>query len=100
MVISNCANQCPYVLKRRTPGTGFAEDYLCSKTKATTGGTWADFRTIAGYVEWSSELPKDGDFPDWCPLFVVEPGMYDTPKESDKELAERIIRTYRLNVKP
>ena len=41
-------------------GAGYAEDFFCKKTRTN--------RVIAGYVEWTSEEPKDGQIPAWCPL--------------------------------
>lgn len=72
VVISNCTKQCPYVRTVRTKGAGYAEDYLCSKAEKKDG----KLRMIAGYVEWDSDLPKEGEFPEWCPLQEAEPGMY------------------------
>lgn len=73
LVITNCTAQCPHVVKVHTPGSGYAQDYLCRKARKKNG----EYRLIAGYVEWDSELPKDGEFPKWCPLFEAEPGMYE-----------------------
>lgn len=72
IVIERCCPRskqpgCPNATNDRTPGAGYAVDWFC---------TAAAKRMIVGYVEWDSELPKDGDFPDWCPLFEAEPGMY------------------------
>ena len=56
--IENCMN-CPNCDTKLTKGFGYAMDYFC---------TAADNKTIAGYVEWDSEKPKDGVFPKFCPL--------------------------------
>lgn len=78
VVISNCTRRCPHVRIRRTPRAGRAEDYLCSRTKPDDDQRdHRDVgRLIVGYVEWDDELPKDGVFPDWCPLQEAEEGMY------------------------
>lgn len=63
--IVNCM-KCPHCDNDRTEGAGYAIDYYCSLTpdpKATY-----KFKVIEGYVEWSSEEPKNGEIPDWCPL--------------------------------
>jgi hypothetical protein len=56
--IRNC-NECPNHDTKLTKGFGYAMDYIC---KAAGG------KTIAGYVEWASDGPYDGKFPDFCPL--------------------------------
>lgn len=56
-VVTNCA-KCPNCEQERTPRAGYAHDYYCKATG----------KMIAGYIEWPSEMPKDGEFPDWCPL--------------------------------
>lgn len=56
-VVTGCM-KCPNIKHERTPGAGYALDYFCEATGAK----------VAGYVEWHSEEPKDGEFPDSCPL--------------------------------
>lgn len=73
---------CPNAYNERTPGAGYAVDWRCGASKPGKDGK---HRMIAGYVEWDSELPKDGEFPDWCPLFEAEPGMYESPPPPTKK---------------
>lgn len=56
--IVNC-KQCPNCKTKLTRGAGYATDYYC---------TAKSNRTIAGYVEWMSEEPQDGEIPAWCPM--------------------------------
>jgi hypothetical protein len=58
--IKNCV-ECPHSTTKLTKGYGYAEDYICTATKRKNN-------VIAGYVEWPSEMPQDGEFPEWCPL--------------------------------
>lgn len=55
--INNCS-ECPKCRKDRTAGAGYALDYICTEAN----------KEIAGYVEYSSEIPAN--VPEWCPLFV------------------------------
>jgi len=82
VVISNCIKQCPHVRTERTIGAGCADDYLCARTKAPKNQQhYREIgRHIVGYIEYPSELPKDGEFPKWCPLQEAEEGMYLEPK--------------------
>ena len=57
--IKNC-KQCSYCVIERTPGAGCAVDFICKIAG----------KTIKSYVEWGSQEPQDGDFPEWCPLEV------------------------------
>jgi len=84
VVINDCTRECPHVRVERTKGAGCAEDYLCSRVKATKRQQdYAEIgRLIAGYVEWNRERPKAGEFPDWCPLQTAEEGMYLDAKGS------------------
>jgi hypothetical protein len=56
-VVTGC-HSCPNIKSERTEGAGDALDYTCKATG----------KTVAGYVEYASELRKNGDFPKWCPL--------------------------------
>lgn len=60
--VTDC-RQCPYCQTERTKGAGYAYDYFCRKQ-------WEDpaniFSTIATYVEYESEFPKE--IPIWCPF--------------------------------
>ena len=60
--VTDC-RQCPYCQAERTKGAGYAYDYFCRKQ-------WEDplavFSTIATYVEYDSEFPKE--IPMWCPF--------------------------------
>lgn len=56
--VTNC-KQCPDCKTKLTKGFGYAMDYFCDGTP--------DQKTIAGYVEWDSEAPKDGQIPHFCP---------------------------------
>ncbi len=58
LTLKNCMD-CPNCVTTLTKGYGYAQDYKCSA---------AGYKTIAGYVEWDSEGPQDGEFPDFCPL--------------------------------
>lgn len=46
-----------------------ASDYWCTKVPAVNepsrGREQTDFKMIAGYIEWPSEMPG---VPSWCPL--------------------------------
>lgn len=59
--VTDC-RQCPYCQAERTKGAGYAYDYFCREQ-------WEDplsvFSTIATYVEYESEFPKE--IPMWCP---------------------------------
>lgn len=61
-VVDGCKS-CPNRTEARTPGTGFGIDWRCKAVED---------RKIRGYIEWPSEEPKDGEFPDWCPLPTVQ----------------------------
>lgn len=78
VVISDCVKECPFIRTQRTPGSGYADDYLCIHPKIK-------IRKIVGYIEWDSELPPIGEFPDWCPLFEAEPGMYEQEETCEKD---------------
>jgi hypothetical protein len=69
-VVNNC-KQCPNHYTKRTPGAGYAEDHLCKAVPEGPADKWPKNNTIAGYVEWSSEGPQDGEFPKFCPLKKV-----------------------------
>ena len=61
--VTDC-RKCPYCQAERTKGAGYAYDYFCRKQ-------WEDdslntFSTIATYVEYESEFPKE--IPMWCPF--------------------------------
>lgn len=60
--VTNCM-KCPSCKVERTEGAGYAFDFLCKA---------ADNKVIESYVEYKSEEPKDGEFPDFCPLKEVE----------------------------
>ena len=82
VVIANCI-RCPHVTTERTRGAGCADDLLCKVSKAPMAQDHhAIGRLIRGYIEWPSELPKDGEIPEWCPLQTAEEGMYLEPKET------------------
>ena len=57
LVLKNCAD-CPNIKTERTPRSGYAMDYICKITGSV----------VMGYIEWPSEMRKDGDFPKDCPL--------------------------------
>jgi hypothetical protein len=59
LVIKKCQD-CPHMEKERTPGAGYAIDFVCTKVQPK--------RVAAGYIEWPSEEPKNGSIPTWCPL--------------------------------
>lgn len=56
-VVTGCQH-CPNLKLERIAGAGYAQDYICGATGYL----------IKGYVEWSSEAPRDGEFPKSCPL--------------------------------
>ncbi len=59
-VVTNC-HKCPHISDpQHTPGSGFGQDYYCTAVKPR--------KLVVGYVEWPSEMAKDHEFPDWCPL--------------------------------
>ena len=60
--VPNC-KQCPNCKTERTEGAGYAVDFIC---------TAAGNQLIAGYVEWNSESPQDGTFPEFCPLVSLK----------------------------
>lgn len=51
---------CPLMHTERTQGAGYALDYRCLGKQGHP--------MIDGYVEWPSEMHKEGDFPNFCPL--------------------------------
>ncbi len=78
-IVTGCRS-CPHKIVERTPNAGYAEDWFCKasrKQNITRTDHPKGYRKIAGYIEWPSEEPKDGEFPKWCPLYVIEPGMYE-----------------------
>lgn len=58
LVINNCG-ECPHRRIERDYAGACAEKWVCY-AKSSRG------RKIAGYIEWSSEEPKE--IPEWCPL--------------------------------
>ena len=56
--IGRC-DECPYVIKTRTPEAGYAYDYYCNKYHTIDGP-----RKICGYVEYDNEIEP---IPNWCP---------------------------------
>lgn len=78
---------CPFRETERTEGAGYAQDYFCTATskieKEKGRGKWKKkvHRMIDGYVEWQSEMRKDGDFPDFCPLYTNEMNLATQAKE-------------------
>lgn len=54
LVINDCS-ECPFVVNKRTPGAGYAQDYFCGKMEN---------RKIMGYVEWQRDIK---DISEWCP---------------------------------
>lgn len=56
-VVTGCGT-CPNLVKERTQGAGYALDWKCK----------AAGRDIKGYIEYPSEEPRAGSFPDFCPL--------------------------------
>lgn len=75
-VVKDCVRDCPFVRVTATPSAGCADDYHCHHPKSILKNGLTG-RMITGYIEWSSELPPAGEFPDWCPLYTLEPGMYE-----------------------
>jgi hypothetical protein len=57
-IVNNC-QECPNCIIDRTPGAGYALDYMCKANNK---------KIIAGYVEHTYEEPQNGKFPKWCPL--------------------------------
>jgi hypothetical protein len=84
--VVNCLS-CPNLEETLTKGFGYAVDYYCKIAIRPIGVRapgpehhWKDGdrgRIVAGYVEWNSQKPKDGQIPDWCPLL---------PKNKKKEV--------------
>ena len=73
-VVTGCM-RCPNLQKLRTPRAACAEDLRCLAVPtedpddiAYYGSAMAVGRLISSYIEWPSQLPKDGHFPAWCPL--------------------------------
>ncbi len=60
-VEATCCLECPFCQTKRTIGAGDALDFLCKAFPKYE-------KVIAGYVEYDSELPQEGQIPDWCPF--------------------------------
>lgn len=58
-VVKGC-HSCPNIRMERTPRAGYAQDYFCDAVSPP--------KKVVSYVEWPSEMRKDGDFPPFCPL--------------------------------
>lgn len=68
MIVLDSCFSCPNVFKERTPGAGYAVDYLCRAAPLKVpDDRHRKFKVVAGYIEWPSEL-RSHTIPKWCPL--------------------------------